>query len=59
MLFQANTYAGGVIGYDNPTVYSGGGYNPRSNMYYDITVTANYDQPKTLKPSTDPSNWRV
>ncbi|MDY3195478.1 MAG: hypothetical protein RBQ95_01350, partial [Paracholeplasma sp.] len=55
---SANSYAGGVIGYDNPTVYSGG-YNPRTNLYYDITVIANYDQKKTTKPSTDPSTQGI
>ncbi|MDY0210987.1 MAG: hypothetical protein RBQ91_06260, partial [Acholeplasma sp.] len=51
----ANTSPDGVIGYDNPGSYSGAVLNTRSNLYYDITVIANYDQVKALKPSTDPS----
>ncbi len=50
----ANSYAGGVIGYDNPARYTGSS-NVRTNLYYDITVIANYDQVKAVKPSTDPS----
>ena len=44
-LVSANTGAGGVIGYFLPSA------NTRTHIYYDMSVIALYDQPRTLKPA--------
>src|SRR5690606_30920099 len=41
---SATGTVGGAIGYDNAARYSTASANARTNIWYDVTVTANYDQ---------------
>ncbi|MFA7019787.1 MAG: GLUG motif-containing protein, partial [Sphaerochaetaceae bacterium] len=55
-LVTANSRVGGVIGYLDPLRYSTSStysaVTTRSNLYYDITVIANYAQKRAIKPSS-------
>src|SRR5690554_4003895 len=55
-LVTANSRVGGVIGYLDPLRYSPSStfsaVTTRSNLYYDITVIANYAQKRAIKPSS-------
>src|SRR5690606_9070596 len=49
-LISANSNAGGIVGYDNPSVYNGI-TNARTNLYYDTSILVTYDQPFSGKPA--------
>ncbi|HEY8405892.1 MAG TPA: hypothetical protein VIK67_03365, partial [Acholeplasma sp.] len=51
-LVSANTSPGGVIGYDNPARYSTSGANPRTNLYYDVSILLSYSAPYSKIPAT-------
>src|SRR5690554_4073983 len=55
-LVSADSNVGGVIGYLNPARTSSNAsgmstQTTRTNLYFDISIYENYDQPKSLKPS--------
>src|SRR5690554_4170045 len=59
-LISANTNANGIVGYDNPSRYSTSyGANPRTNVYYDVSVLLDYNQPYNLKPITTIGGQRL
>ncbi|NLB84782.1 MAG: hypothetical protein GX794_01525, partial [Acholeplasmataceae bacterium] len=50
-LVSANSNVGGIIGYDHSANHSTSA-NARTNLYYDVIVIAEYDQPMASKPSS-------